>query len=70
MKMASHWNFNLPFSIRLGVELNLFIEQKLIESLLCASFSLGDGNIKVNWIEKKYVNDYTYNHIYIVNYLV
>lgn len=48
MKMASHWNINLPFSVQLGIELNLFTEQILIESLLCASFIQGDGNIKVN----------------------
>lgn len=44
MKMASYWNINLPFSVRLGIELNLFTEQILIESLLCASFIQGDGN--------------------------
>lgn len=68
MKMAYHCNFKLHFPVGLGTELNLFIEQIFIESLLCASLILGDGNIKVNWIEKKYRFNYTANGMCTVNY--
>lgn len=46
--MASDSNFNLSFSVKLGVELNLFIAQIFIKCLLYASIVLHDGNIKVN----------------------
>lgn len=52
-KVASDWNFNLPFSVRLGVELNLFVEQLFIESLVSASLILSNGNIKFVLNRKK-----------------
>lgn len=46
--MAADWNFNLSFSVRLGIDLSLCIAQIFIECLLYARIILGDGNMKVN----------------------
>ena len=65
MKMASHWNFNLPFSLRLAVELNLFAEQILIEFFLSASLILSSENIEVYCIEKSNIGVWLYIYSYI-----